>query len=99
MRWWIKLAAAVLAIAVLAALGWGMIRGMLGLLNGADLNLSEPDPMFAEEIVQPTRPPQLDAEGTVPNRPTLDDLPPLEGAPVDKTAGELILEAQQRADS
>ena len=99
MRWWIKLIAALLAAALLAGLGWGMVRGMLGLLNGADLNLSEPDPMFAEETPLPTRPPMLDEEGIVPDRPTLDDLPAIEGAPVDKTAEELIREAQQKAAS
>lgn len=96
MRWWIKLIAALAAIALLAGLGWSLLQGMVGLLNGAQLNASEPDPMFAQEIVHPTRPPELDEEAPVPDRPTLDDLPAQEGAPVDKTADELIREAQLR---
>lgn len=99
MRWWIKMIAALIAIALLLALGYGMVRGIFGLLNGVDLNLSEPDPMFAEPAVLPTRPPELDEEGIVPDHPTLDDLPVPEGAPVDKTADELIREAQQKTDS
>ena len=99
MRWWLKLIAALIVIFLLLGLGWGMIRGVTALLNGADLNLAEPDPMFAQEEAQPTRPPQLDEEGTVPDHPTLDDLPMQEGAPVDKTADELIREAQQKANS
>lgn len=99
MRWWIKLIAALIAIALLLALGYSMVHGIFGLLSGADLNMSEPDPMFAETTVLPTRPPELDEEGVVPDHPTLDDLPAPEGAPVDKTADELIREAQQRANS
>lgn len=97
MRWWMKMIAALAAIALLAFLGFQLISGMLGLLSGADLNASEPDPMFAEEILHPTRPAELDEEGAVPRRPTLDDLPAPEGAPVDKTAEELIREALQRS--
>lgn len=95
MRWWIKLAAALLAVALMLLLGWGMIRGMVGLLNGAQLNDGEPDPMFAQTTALPTRPPELDEEEIAPDRLTLDDLPAQEGAPVDKTADELIREAQQ----
>lgn len=96
MRWWMKMLAALAAIVLLVFLGWSLVRGMLGLLSGADLNASEPDPMFAQEILYPTRPAELDEESAVPQRPTLDDLPAPEGAPVDKTADELIREAQQR---
>lgn len=99
MRWWIKLISALIALALLLWLGWTMIGGMMGLLSGAELNMSESDPMFAQEAELPTRPPYLDEEGEAPDRPTLDDLPMAEGAPVDKTADELIREAQQRADS
>lgn len=99
MRWWIKLLAALLAIALLLGLGWKLVSGVAFLLRGAGLNQSEPDPMFAEITPLPTRPPELDAEGVVPDRPTLDDLPAPEGAPVDKTADELIREAQQKNQS
>lgn len=95
MRWWIKLLAALTAVAVLAWLGWSLASGLVGLLRGADLNASEPDPMFAQEAEIPTRPPELDAEEAAHNRPTLDDYPPTEGAPVDKTADELIREARK----
>ena len=99
MRWWIKLTAALILILLLLALGWSMIRGITALLSGADLNMIQPDPMFAQATVLPTRPPELDEEGEAPDRPTLDDLPAIQGAPVDKTADELILEAQQKANS
>ena len=96
MRWWIKLLAALAAIVLLLGLGYRLVSGVTVLLRGAGLNLSEPDPMFAETTPLPTRPPHLDEEAAVPDRPTLDDLPAPEGAPVDKTADELIREAQQR---
>lgn len=99
MRWWMKLIAALIAIALLIWLGYCMIGGLVDLLRGADLNASEPDPMFAQETAQPTRPPELYEEGSVPDHPTLDDLPVPDGAPVDKTADELIREAQLRAAS
>lgn len=94
MRWWIKLLAALLAIALLLWLGWSIAGSFVKLLSGADLNASEPDPMFAQEMELPVRPPELDAEETAPDRPTLDDYVMEEGAPVDKTADELIREAQ-----
>ena len=99
MRWWIKLLAALLAIVLLAGLAWRLVSSLVGVLNGADMSFGEADPMFAEEMEIPTRPPELDAEEEVPQRPTLDDLPMPEGAPVDKTADELIREARQGADS
>lgn len=99
MRWWIKLLAALIAIALLAGLGWKLINGLVGVLNNADFAAGEPDPMFAQEMEIPTRPPELDEDVQAPDRPTLDDLPVTEGAPVDKTADELIREAEQKANS
>ena len=99
MRWWIRFAAAIIALALLVWLGWSMISGLVDILSGADLNLSDPDPMFAEEAQLPTRPPELDMEIVPPDRPTLDDYVPEVETPVDKTADELILEAQQKADT
>lgn len=96
MRWWIKLLAALIVLALLAWLGWILVNGLIGVLSGAELNTGERDPMFAEEVVHPTRPPELDAEIIPEKKPTLDDFAPTEGAPVDKTVDELILEAQQK---
>lgn len=96
MRWWIKILVALLVIALLAWLGWSLMNGITGLLSGADLNMGEKDPMFAEEVQHPTRPPELDEEIIPEKRPTLDDYVPMEGAPVDKTVDELIREAQQK---
>ena len=96
MRWWIKLLAALLALVLLLWLGWSLVNGIAGLLNGAELNAGERDPMFAEEAVQPTRPPELDEEVVPEKKPTLDDYAPTEGAPVDKTVDELIREARQK---
>ena len=97
MRWWIRFAAAIIALALLVWLGWSMISGLVDILSGADLNLSDPDPMFAEEAQLPTRPPELDMEIVPPDRPTLDDYVPEEQSPVDKTAQELIAEAMEEA--
>lgn len=96
MRWWIKILAALLVIMLLLWLGWSLVNGITGLLSGADLNAGERDPMFAEEALLPTRPPELDEEVVPEKKPTLDDYAPIEGAPVDKTVDELILEAQQK---
>ena len=87
----------VAVIAVLALAVFALGRGLLGLLNafGHDGGAMEPDPMFAEEAVQVTRPPELDAEG---EPPALSDDPSRnwvyeELTPVDKTAGELAAES------
>ena len=96
MRWWIKLLAALLMLALLLWLGWSLVNAVTGLLGGAELNAGEPDPMFAQEAAHPTRPPELDEEFIPEKKPTLDDYAPTEGAPVDKTADELIQEAQQK---
>ena len=97
MRWLIKLSAALIAIALLLWLGWSMFNGILSVLNGAQINASEPDPMFALEAELPTRPPELDAEEAAPDRPTLDDYTPEVETPVDKTAEELIREAREKS--
>ena len=87
----------VAVIAVLALAVFALGRGLLGLLNafGHDGGAMEPDPMFAEEAVQVTHPPELDAEG---EPPALSDDPSRnwvyeELTPVDKTAGELAAES------
>ena len=97
MRNKIKLFAALAVIVLLAALCFGMVRGLIGFLNRSDLDAGEPDPMFAEETVQVTRPPELYAEEAQKEHPTLDDYVPAEETPVDKTAAELIEEAQGRS--
>ena len=94
---WIKLAAVLVIIALLAYLGYALVRGASGFLSGADLNSGEPDPMFAEEAVQPTRPPTLDEEEQQRAHPTLDDYVPEVETPVDKTAAQLIEEARAGA--
>ena len=96
MRWWIKLLAALIALALLLWLGWSLVNSIAGILSGAELNTGEPDPMFAEEPVYPTRPPELDEEVVPEKKPTLDDYAPTEGALVDKTAEELVREARQK---
>lgn len=47
-----------LVIALLLVIGISAVRGLIGLLTGADGG-DEPDPMFAEPAVQITRPPEL----------------------------------------
>lgn len=88
--------AAVIVIVLLLWLGWNLAGSVTKLLSGAEINAGEPDPMFAEEAVLPTRPPELDEEIVPEKKPTLDDYAPTEGAPVDKTADELIREAQEK---
>lgn len=97
MRGKIRLIAALAVIIVLAALCFGMVRGLLGFLNRSDMDISEPDPMFAEEAVPVTRPPELDEEEAPREHPTLDDYVPEVETPVDKTAEELIREAQAQS--
>ena len=98
MRWWIKMLFGLLVIALLLLVGWRLALGLgslVGGLGGADIG--EPDPMFAQEAVLPTRPPELDAEETQPPHLTLDDYVPEVETPVDKTADELIREAENRS--
>ena len=95
MRWWVKGLAALLAIALLLFMGWRLAQGISGLLMGVDGGTGEADPMFAEQAVQPTRPPELDAESIQSDHPTLDDYVPEVESPVDVTVDELIRRAQQ----
>lgn len=97
MRGKIKLITALVVVIALAALCFGMVKGLVGFLNRSDMDVSEPDPMFAEEAVQVTRPPELDEEEIPLEHPTLDDYVPEEETPVDKTAAELIKEAQAQS--
>lgn len=92
---WIRAAAALLTLALLLWLGWTLVNGVLGVLGGAQTQLSEPDPMFAEEAERITRPPELDAQEPQPQHKTLDDYVPDVESPVDMTVEELIREAQQ----
>ena len=97
MRNKIKLVTALVIIILLALMCVGIVKGLIGVLNRSDLDAGEPDPMFAEEAVQVTRPPELYAEEEPRDHPTLDDYVPEEETPVDKTAAELIEEAQGQA--
>ena len=89
--------AALVVIMLLVGLCFAMVRGLVGVLNRSDLDISEPDPMFAEEAEMVTRPPDLYEETEQKEHPTLDDYVPEEETPVDKTAEELIREAQAKS--
>ena len=94
---WIKLALALVVIAVLLYFGYAVVQEAFHFLGGADLSASEPDPMFAEEAEVPTRPPELDAEEEPREHPTLDDYVPEVETPVDRTVEQLIEEAKAAA--
>jgi len=96
MRYAIKLLAVLAAMALLLWLGYGLIRGMTGILNNVDLGAGVPDPMFGEEAAQVTMPPDLFDEGKPKEHPTLDDHVMEVETPVDKTADELIREAIEK---
>ena len=95
---WPRLVALIAAALLLAALLFGLGKGvaaLLGLLRGDD---AARDPQFAEPAEQVTRPPELDERG----RPLAQDDPSAawelgEQTPVDKTAEELSREAEQAA--
>ncbi len=91
---WIKLALLLAVMILLLLAAWRIIRGTGQILLGSK-DSGEADPMFAEETVLPTRPPQPDAEETQTPHDTLDDYVPETETPVDKTAAELIDEARQ----
>ena len=94
MKWWIKLIAAVLAIVLLALLCVSLVRGVSGILSRGEHSAAEPDPMFEIPAETVTPPPALYAEETQRPHKTLDDHIPEVETPVDKTAAELIAEAQ-----
>ena len=93
MRTGIRIAVVALVIALLAALGVCIVRGVTGIVANVDMG-GEPDPMFSEPPETVTRPPELDEEIPQAEHPTLDDYVPAEESPVDKTAAELIAEAK-----
>ena len=90
---WLKL---IVVLVVLLALVWialNLGNALLGLISGADLG-GDRDPMFAQETMSATSPPEIYPEETQKPHKTLDDYVPEEETPVDKTARELIPEAQ-----
>ena len=97
MRWIIRLVAALIALALLAGLGYALVRGFTDMLANVDLNAGERDPMFAEEEERIERPAELDEEEPQPEHPTLDDYVPEVESPVDMTVEELIREAEKVA--
>ena len=99
MRYAIRLVAALTAIALLLWIGYGLIRGMTGILNNVDLSAGERDPMFGAEVESVTMPPDLFDEGQPKEHPTLDDHVMEVETPVDKTADELIREAIEKANA
>ena len=99
MRYAIRLIAALAAILLLLWMGYGLIRGMTGILNNVDLGAGEPDPMFGTEAERVTMPPDLFDEGQPREHPTLDDYVMEVETPVDKTADELIREAIEKANA
>ena len=92
---WIKLMILLILIAVLLFVAWTLIRGAGAILGGAGEDSGESDPMFAEETVLPTRPPEMDAQQTQSPHDTLDDYVADVQTPVDKTADELAEEARR----
>lgn len=90
---WIRIAVVLAVLAIIVWIAVGIGGGLISLLRGAELE-GERDPMFAEEAEMVTRPPELYAEETQKPHKTLDDYIMEESAPVDKTARELIEEAQ-----
>lgn len=100
MRSWIKLllALAVIALLVTAILGMGKFAlNILRAYNGQD---GEQDPMFAEEAVHATMPPELAGEES--GRMFKDNSANWDTSvqtPVDQTADELGEEVRQGADT
>lgn len=91
---WIRIVIALAMIAVLVLVGLSLANSLMSVLNGSDFSGGERDPMFAEEAEMVTRPPEIYPEETQKPHKTLDDYVMEESAPVDKTAQELIEEAQ-----
>jgi len=90
---WIRVLIVVILAAAMVCIALNIGNALMGMLRGAEFE-GEWDPMFAEEAEMVTRPPELYAEETQKPHKTLDDYVMEEGAPVDKTAQELIEEAQ-----
>lgn len=100
MRWWVKMIAALLVIALLLFVGWNLIQMFGNVLQNADLDGGMPDPMFAQPSdPPPTRPPELDAEEVQKEHPTLDDYVPEVESPVTMTVDELIRQAEAQRQS
>ena len=55
MRNRIKIVVLLVVVILLAALCFGIVKGLVGFLNRSDFDAGEKDPMFAEEAVQVTR--------------------------------------------
>lgn len=97
MRNWIRLIAGLAAAAVMI---WFLVRAggfVLRLATTGGTVGTEPDPMFAEEMEMTTRPPELTGEAgeTVPQDNSANWVIDVE-TPVDRTADELIREAEQQ---
>ena len=90
---------AVVLIALLAVLAFGIVRLVTGAVKNVDLGGGAPDPMFSQPPEIVTRPPELDEETAQAEHPTLDDYIPQIESPVDKTAAELIEEAKTAAEN
>ena len=94
MRKWLKVAVTVATLVLLAAAGVAACRlllGAVGLIGGGDV--STRDPMFSDDPVQVTRPPELiegDAVEVLEDRSGNWQIE--EETPVDKTATELAAE-------
>lgn len=88
---------AALLCAMLIALLYAVFSGLFGTLPLLHSDSGEKDPMFMEPVETVTRPPELDAEETQRPHGTLDDIEIEDGAPVERTADELALEAEQKA--
>ena len=97
MRNWIKLIA---GLAVIALMIWFLVRiGSFALrVAGTTDGGAEPDPMFAEEMEIPTRPPELngDQDDTVYQDNSANWVIDVQ-TPVEMTVEELIREAEQQA--
>ena len=94
MKWWIRLFSAIAAVILLILLCILLVRGVSDMLLRGEINAAEPDPMFETPAETVSPPPELYAEETQRPHKTLDDYIPEVETPVDKTAAELIEEAQ-----
>lgn len=101
MRVWIKLVFGLAAIVLMLALIVGMGRLALGVLRANDTeDVGVPDPMFAEEAVMPTKPPELsgaEMDGTEHEDNSANWDTSVQ-TPVDQNAEELAEEARSQAE-